>query len=100
MRTNIFRHGLAAVPNGKESLSSLCCTSPSGWGRALACVLAVLMMMSTGCDPKAPPTEDLGTVLSGPPTLPDTEEPYELPENVAKAKEEWEREHPPSDTME
>ena len=93
MRANLFRHGLAVVQNCRKLLSSPHGSSPSGWGLASAFVLVVLMM-STGCDPKRPPAEDLGTVLSSPPILPGTEEPYELPENVAAAKEKWEREHP------
>ena len=92
MRMSLFRHRLAVVPNGKKSLSFLRGCGWSGWGLVLAGVLAVLMT-STGCDPKPPPTDDLGTVLGSPPEIPEAREPYQLPENVAKAKEKWDREN-------
>ena len=62
---------------------------PCGWGLVLASMLTVVLM-STGCDPKAPPVEDLGTVLHRSPVVAGSEEPYEFPEDVARRVDEVE----------
>ncbi len=98
MQASLSRCGLAIVPRVKESKTARRGFGLTGWGLGLACV-PVLMLMLTGCDPKPPPKEDLGTVLTGPPVLPGTEGPYPMPEKVAKAKKEWEREHPKDEQM-
>ena len=91
MRTCLYGHGLSFLRNGKDLLSSFHVFCSGGWGLIPASILTVVLM-SAGCDPKAPPAEDLGTVLDSPPVVAGGEEPYEFPENVARRVKEVEGE--------
>ena len=89
MRTCLYGHGLSFLRNGKDLLSSFHVFCSGGWGLIPASILTVVLM-SAGCDPKAPPAEDLGTVLHQPPVVAGSEEPYEFPEDVARRVDEVE----------
>ena len=91
MRMCLYGHGLSFLQKSKDLLFSFGGFCSCGWGLVPAGMLTVVLM-SAGCDPKAPPAEELGTVLYGPPVLTGSGEPYELPEDVARRVEKVKRE--------
>jgi hypothetical protein len=98
MRTYSCGHGLSLLRKGRNLLFSFDDSCSYGWGLALASMLTVVWM-STGCDPKPPPAEDLGTIISSPAFVAGSEDPYEYPENVARRIEEVERKKADSDEL-
>ena len=90
MRTCLCDHGLSLLQNGKDLLFSFGSFCSCGLGLALASMLTVALM-STGCDPKAPPTEDLGTVLNAPPVVAESDVSDDIPENVVRRMEDADR---------
>ena len=89
MRTSLYGHGLNSVQNGENlPVFGVNLRSLGWWVVAVSMLTAVFM--SSGCDPKPPPVEDLGTILERPPII-FGDKSYEFPEDVARQVEEAKR---------